>query len=63
MYNAPRAATIICKSPGKLYKLDRVVFSQVIKEAASKKRELFKSVLDSIELFSSIDSHSKYFPF
>lgn len=38
MYNAPRAATIVCKTPGKLYKLDRAVFSQVVKEGAYKKR-------------------------
>lgn len=38
MYNAPRAATIVCKAPGKLYKLDRAVFSQVVKEGAYKKR-------------------------
>jgi cAMP-dependent protein kinase regulator len=56
MYNAPRAATIVCKSPGKLYSLDRITFSQVVKQAAFKKRELYKSVIDRIEVFSSINS-------
>jgi cAMP-dependent protein kinase regulator len=59
MYNAPRAATIICKTPGKLYKLDRVVFSQVVKEASAKKRDLFKKVLESIDIFSSMNEHNK----
>ena len=59
MYNAPRAASIRCKNPGKLYSLDRVAFNQVVKESASKKRDLFKSILDSIELFSSMDTHNK----
>jgi hypothetical protein len=54
MYNAPRAATIVCKNPGKTYVLDRVVFSQVVKEATSKKRELYKKVLNSIEILHSI---------
>ena len=60
MYNAPRQATIVCKTPGKLYKLDRTAFNQVVKEAATKKRELFKTVIDSIELFSSFDEVKKY---
>jgi cAMP-dependent protein kinase regulator len=38
MYNAPRAATIKCKTKGKLYLLDRSTFSQVVKTAASRKR-------------------------
>jgi cAMP-dependent protein kinase regulator len=59
MYNAPRAASIVCKEPGKLYTLDRAVFSQVVKEAAFKKRELYRKVIDSIDLFSSIDLHNK----
>ena len=38
MYNAPRAASIVCKSSGRLYKLDRIAFSKVVKEASAKKR-------------------------
>ncbi len=38
MYNAPRAATIISKGCGKLYALDRIAFSQIVKAAAVKKR-------------------------
>ena len=38
MYNAPRAATIKVKTPGTLYSLDRITFSQVVKNAATKKR-------------------------
>jgi hypothetical protein len=30
MYNAPRAATIKCKTPGKLYGLDRATFTNII---------------------------------
>ena len=60
MYNAPRAASITCKTPGKVYALDRVAFNQVVKEATSKKRDLFKNILDSIDLFSSLSPHNKY---
>lgn len=60
MYNSPRAASIICKEPGKLYSLDRITFSQVVKQAAFKKRELYKNVIEKIEVFSSINSVEKY---
>jgi len=54
MYNAPRAASINCKTSGKVYALGRAAFSQVVKEATSKKRELYKKVINSIEIFNSI---------
>jgi len=38
MYNVPRAASIISKGDGKLYALDRIAFSQIVKTAAIKKR-------------------------
>lgn len=54
MYNAPRAATITVKVPGILYSLDRITFSHVVKNAATKKRELYKKVVDSIEILSDL---------
>lgn len=56
MYNAPRAATIKVKVPGVLYSLDRITFSQVVKNAATKKRELYRKVIDSIEIFGDVSS-------
>ena len=38
MYNAPRAASITGNGAGKLYALDRITFSQIVKTAAMKKR-------------------------
>jgi cAMP-dependent protein kinase regulator len=38
MYNAPRAATITAKTPGKVFALDRLTFSQIVKQSAIKKR-------------------------
>lgn len=60
MYNAPRAASIACKKPGKLYKLDRITFSQIVKQASFKKREMYKRVIDQIEVFNSINTVEKY---
>jgi cAMP-dependent protein kinase regulator len=48
MYNAPRAASIKCKLPGKLYGLDRQTFTNIVQEAATKKRKHFCEVLSKV---------------
>lgn len=37
LYNASRAATIICKTDCILYSLDRATFNNIVKEAAKNK--------------------------
>lgn len=48
MYNAPRAATIVCKTPGKMYSLDRLTFVNIVQEAAIKKRKANLEVLSKV---------------
>ncbi len=48
MYNAPRAATIKCKTAGKMYGLDRSTFTNIIQEAAIKKRKANLEVLSKV---------------
>jgi cAMP-dependent protein kinase regulator len=48
MYNAPRAATIICKTEGMLYGLDRATFTNIIQEAAIKRRKANLEVLSKV---------------
>ena len=60
MYNAPRAASIVCKEPGKLYKLDRMTFNIITKSAALRKRDLYKSAIEKIEVFANINATEKY---
>ena len=59
MYNAPRAATIITITPGTIYSMDRITFSQIVKNAATKKRELYRKVIDSIDIFSDVSPYEK----
>lgn len=59
MYNAPRAATIISKGPGKMYALDRITFSQIVKAAAVRKRELYQNVMAKVEIFSELNTVEK----
>lgn len=45
LYNAPRAATIKSKSDYVCWKLDRDTFNNIVKDAASKKREKYDNFL------------------
>lgn len=59
MYNAPRAATIKCKTAGRLYALDRLTFTNIIQEAAIKKRKGNLEVLSKVDIFHDIDPYEK----
>jgi cAMP-dependent protein kinase regulator len=59
MYNAPRAASIRCKLPGKLYGLDRNTFNNIVQEAATKKRKYYSEVLSKVEILADIDPYEK----
>jgi cAMP-dependent protein kinase regulator len=48
LYNAPRAASIIAKTPVKLWQLDRNTFNHIVKDAAKKKREQYEDFLDTV---------------
>jgi len=57
LYNAPRAATIIAKEDGILWSLDRETFNNIVKEAASKKREKYEAFLKSVDILKQIEPY------
>lgn len=59
MYNAPRAASIKCKTKGKLYGLDRATFNNIVQEAATKKRKYYSEVISKVEILAEIDPYEK----
>ncbi len=59
MYNAPRAATIVAKTAGLLFGLDRNTFNNIVQEAASKKRKYYLDILSKVEILSEIDPYEK----
>ena len=51
LYNAPRAATILCASDScELWSLDRNTFNHIIKTAVQKKREKYDDFLERVEI-------------
>lgn len=48
MYNAPRQASIKCKTSGRLYSLDRATFNHIVQEAATKKRKYLSEILSKV---------------
>jgi cAMP-dependent protein kinase regulator len=48
MYNAPRAASITCKTEGKIFALDRQTFKNIVQEAATKKRKNYSQILSKV---------------
>lgn len=59
MYNAPRAATIKCSSPGTIYGLDRQTFKHIVEDAANRRREKFREILSKVSILSQIDPYEK----
>lgn len=59
MYNMPRAATIIAKTNGKLWALDRLTFKRIVLKAAFEKRKMYEQLLENMPMFKSLNSYER----
>ncbi len=60
LYNAPRAATITCKSATcELWSLDRNTFNHIIKTAVQKKREKYDDFLGKVEILKLMQKNER----
>jgi len=59
LYNCPRAATVRAKTDSLLWSIDRETFGHLVKDAASKKRDLHDSFLKSVKLLESLDPYER----
>lgn len=59
LYNAPRAATIVAKTPVALWQLDRNTFNHIVKDAAQQKRDRYEDFLSSVPILQSIDHYER----
>lgn len=57
MYNQPRAATVTCVTPCKLWALDRPTFRSVMKDSVLRKRNALQDVLAHVPLFANLDQY------
>ena len=57
MYNMPRAATIVAKSTGKLWALDRLTFKKIVLKAAFERRKLYENLIENMPMFKSLSSY------
>lgn len=60
LYNAPRAATITCKSEAcELWSLDRNTFNNIVKQAVQKKREKYDDFLEKVEILKCMERYER----
>ena len=59
LYNAKRAASIVCEEKAVLFALDRQTFTHIVKEASIKRRERFEQFLSRVEIFAELDAYEK----
>lgn len=59
MYNAPRAASIVCIVRGKLYGLDRLTFNAIVHGSAASRKNNYSQILSKVELLAEMDSYEK----
>lgn len=60
MYNAPRAATVVCNSPNALvWALDRVTFRTILMEHTHKKRRMYEQFLAEVPILVSLEGHER----
>nr|CAH8826820.1 unnamed protein product [Trichobilharzia regenti] len=59
MYNTPRAATIIAKTDGILWSVDRTTFQHIVLRQAFLKRQLYENWLSSVPLLASLSAYER----
>jgi len=57
LYNCARAASVVAKEDATLWELDRDTFNKIVKDAASKKREMYTDFLKKVPLFANMDTY------
>jgi|EP00505_MAST-04D_sp_SCG-Rhode-Island_P001977 cAMP-dependent protein kinase regulator len=59
MYNAPRAATVVAATSGKLWALDRVAFKYILMSTFTKKRQTYADFLAEVPILGSLEENER----
>eukprot|EP00921_Rhytidocystis_pertsovi_P012688 GHVQ01020619.1.p1 GENE.GHVQ01020619.1~~GHVQ01020619.1.p1 ORF type:complete len:492 (+),score=104.97 GHVQ01020619.1:420-1895(+) len=56
LYNCPRAATVIAKTACILWSLNRQSFNQIVKDSATRKRDMYDKFLQDVPILQSMNA-------
>jgi len=59
LYNCPRAATVIAKEACICWQLDRDTFSNIVKDAATRRREKYDTFLKQVSILNSLGAYER----
>ena len=59
LYNCPRAASVEAAEQTTLWELDRESFNNIVKDAASKKREKYENFLKGVKLLENMQPYER----
>ena len=60
LYNAPRAATLVCKTGCVLFSLDRQTFNHVVRDSTVRMRRRYEELIDEVEVLSTLEKYERY---
>jgi len=59
LYNCPRAASVVAQDKSILWQLDRESFNHIVKDAVSKRRQLYEDFLKSVPFLQSLEAYER----
>lgn len=59
LYNAPRAATVVAKTDGVLWVVDRRTFGRVVRRTACDRRDLFDRLIGSVPMLDALQPYER----
>jgi len=59
LYNCPRAATIRTTTACVLWSIDRETFNHLVKDAAARKRDLYDSFIQTVDILKTLDPYER----